>query len=245
MQKNLNLSIPKPCTEKWENFIPSPVGGFCSSCNKVVVDFTKKGDDEIADFFRSKPAHACGRFRPDQLKLYVLASPPAINPGFALLKAGVLSLLLLMISRPASAQKPLENPKVEVQNKVNQQTERDSTETSYIVKGLVKDEYGDILPGVNVILKGSVYGTVADADGRFEFPVRLKEGDVLIFTFIGLESKEYRIRKQSKNEAEINMEMNIEMDLAFDITGEVAVNEIYSPRQSGLQRFWLKIKEVF
>ena len=70
MKTNLNLSIPSPCGQKWQAFIPTPDGGFCSSCNKVVVDFTGMNDEQIVDFFKNKPAHTCGRFRPDQIRTY-------------------------------------------------------------------------------------------------------------------------------------------------------------------------------
>jgi hypothetical protein len=78
MKKQLTLSIPKPCSEKWDNFIPASNGRFCTSCNKIVTDFTQMSDHEIIEFFRDMPAHACGRFRPDQLKIY--STKPLLTP---------------------------------------------------------------------------------------------------------------------------------------------------------------------
>src|SRR5690606_5620792 len=80
------LNIPTPCSEQWGNFTKTPQGGFCSSCQKTVIDFTTMTDDEILAFFKTKPAHTCGRFRPNQLKLYSMPATTAtgIRPGLKL-----------------------------------------------------------------------------------------------------------------------------------------------------------------
>ncbi|MBT1698951.1 SusC/RagA family TonB-linked outer membrane protein [Fulvivirgaceae bacterium PWU4] len=53
-------------------------------------------------------------------------------------------------------------------------------------------EDGSVLPGVNVVLKGSTTGTSTDADGKYSLTIP-PSGGSLIFTFIGLESKEIEI----------------------------------------------------
>src|SRR5690349_4350089 len=88
MKPILNLSIPNPCAEKCENFKPTERGGFCGSCNTVVVDFTKMTDQEIVNFLDANPVHVCGRLRSDQMKSYNL-QPASIRPGLALLRSGL------------------------------------------------------------------------------------------------------------------------------------------------------------
>src|SRR6187402_1603316 len=114
MKSSLNLSIPTPCHEKWDNFTPVSNGRFCDSCSKVVIDFTKMSDQEILEFMQSKPAHACGRFRPNQLKIYSQTPIVKINPGLTLLKASLLSILMMLISKPASAQTANTKPQTEM-----------------------------------------------------------------------------------------------------------------------------------
>ncbi len=104
MKKSLTLSIPKPCNEDWNSFTPTATGGFCASCNKNVVDFTHASESEIVTFLTRKPASACGRFKIDQLKTYDLSTSDSITPGFMLLRAGLLSLLLLLIGKPGISQ---------------------------------------------------------------------------------------------------------------------------------------------
>ena len=57
------------------------------------------------------------------------------------------------------------------------------------VTGTVKDENGEPLPGVSVVVKGTSNGTVTDVDGKYTLPVP-QTGAVLTFSFIGLESQE-------------------------------------------------------
>src|SRR5688572_5813688 len=47
------------------------------------------------------------------------------------------------------------------------------------------------IPGVNVVLKGSTTGTVTDAEGKYSLTV--PTGGSLIFSFIGMVSKEMEI----------------------------------------------------
>jgi hypothetical protein len=54
------------------------------------------------------------------------------------------------------------------------------------VTGVVSDASGP-LPGANVIVKGTARGTQADLDGRYS--VKAKTGDVLFFSFLGMENK--------------------------------------------------------
>ena len=53
-------------------------------------------------------------------------------------------------------------------------------------------EDGTPLPGVNVVVKGTTIGTSTDAEGMFSLNVP-SEGQFLIFSFIGLESREVAI----------------------------------------------------
>jgi len=68
MAKKLQLQIPIPCHENWENMTPTEKGRFCASCQKQVVDFSNKSDRDIAMFFkRPSTGSVCGRFMEDQL----------------------------------------------------------------------------------------------------------------------------------------------------------------------------------
>lgn len=54
------------------------------------------------------------------------------------------------------------------------------------IKGNVTDNYGNPLPGVNIIIAGTVKGTGTDFDGNYT--IEAKEGDVLEFSFLGMKT---------------------------------------------------------
>lgn len=63
-----NVSIPKPCSEKWESMSTQEKGRFCSVCNKCVIDFTEKKHHEIIEILDEKKSEKiCGRFLNHQL----------------------------------------------------------------------------------------------------------------------------------------------------------------------------------
>lgn len=55
------------------------------------------------------------------------------------------------------------------------------------IKGTIKDEKGEILFGVNVVVLGSTRGVQSNFDGEYE--IKANEGDILEFSYIGMESK--------------------------------------------------------
>jgi hypothetical protein len=67
MVKKLQLQIPIPCHENWENMTPVEKGRFCASCQKQVIDFSNMNDREVAMFFKKIAVPVCGRFTHDQL----------------------------------------------------------------------------------------------------------------------------------------------------------------------------------
>ncbi len=66
------------------------------------------------------------------------------------------------------------------------------------VKGIVKGKSGietEVLSGATVYLKGTNEATSSNRKGEFTFPKKLKEGDVLIFSYLGYIKKRVKIQK--------------------------------------------------
>jgi len=59
------------------------------------------------------------------------------------------------------------------------------------VTGNVADQDGLPLPGVNIIIKGTSTGVQSDFDGNYA--IQAAQGDVLVFSFIGLKKTEYPV----------------------------------------------------
>ena len=49
--------------------------------------------------------------------------------------------------------------------------------------GTVKDNKGEPLPGVSILIKSNGTGTATDMDGKYA--LKVSTGDVLVFSFIG------------------------------------------------------------
>lgn len=61
-----------------------------------------------------------------------------------------------------------------------------------IIIGVVVDENGETLPGVNVKIKGEQIATVTGIDGKYSISYK-SNSSVLVFSFIGFESKEVTV----------------------------------------------------
>ena len=59
-----------------------------------------------------------------------------------------------------------------------------------LLSGQVKDENGNVLPGVTVLLKGTTTGTGTNSEGQFSLAVANPAQAVLVFSFVGYESQE-------------------------------------------------------
>jgi TonB-linked SusC/RagA family outer membrane protein len=64
-----------------------------------------------------------------------------------------------------------------------------------VIKGTVKDETGAPLPGVTITIKGAQGGTQSNNSGQYS--IAAKTGDVLVFSFIGYQSKEVTVGTQT------------------------------------------------
>ncbi|GAB3271761.1 TonB-dependent receptor [Larkinella harenae] len=66
----------------------------------------------------------------------------------------------------------------------------------FSVKGVVRSETNEGLPGVSVVLKGTTTGTVTDVDGRFSLTVP-SGSSTLVFSYIGYTRQEVAINNRS------------------------------------------------
>ena len=68
-------------------------------------------------------------------------------------------------------------------------------QTGASVIGAISDSNGEPLPSATVQVKGTNIGVSADLDGRYE--IKAKEGDILLFTFMGFLPQEVKVGKSS------------------------------------------------
>lgn len=66
---------------------------------------------------------------------------------------------------------------------------------THMLTGKVTNSQNEPLPGVNVVIKGTLNGTVTDIDGNFK--LEAAETDLLVFSFIGLSEQEVEVGSQN------------------------------------------------
>jgi TonB-linked SusC/RagA family outer membrane protein len=100
--------------------------------------------------------------------------------------------------------------------KLNQQSDLGMQADGYmvqekIIKGVVRDEENQPMPGVSVSVKGTYRGVVSDMDGKYE--IAATSQDVIIFTFLGYDSREESVGDRS----EINVVMTFGVERLEDV----------------------------
>lgn len=91
------------------------------------------------------------------------------------------------------------------------------------ITGIVKDKQGESLIGVTVLVKGTSIGAVTDSLGRYKITLPEQQDLVLIFSFIGMQSKEVKINNQK--------EINVTLEEDIETLEEVVVSTGYYNRK--------------
>ena len=71
-----------------------------------------------------------------------------------------------------------------------------------VVKGVVKDELGEPLPAVTVVVKGTTNGVTTDLDGEYTLS-NVPAGSTLVFSFLGMQTQEIVVRNQKRIDVEM------------------------------------------
>lgn len=98
------------------------------------------------------------------------------------------------------------------------------------VKGVVKDNTGEVVIGANVLVKGTTNGTITDFDGNFQL-TGVKSSDVLVVSYIGYLTQEVKVGNQKTIEVVLKEDSKTLDDVVVigygtvkkrDLTGSVA-----------------------
>ena len=92
------------------------------------------------------------------------------------------------------------------------------------VTGIVKDENGESLPGVTVLLKGTSVGCASDMNGKFTITVPEGGKSVLEFTFIGMKKIEMPVKDAKP--------LSVTMEAEVESMDEVVVNGLFTQRKN-------------
>ena len=236
MKTQFDLSIKTPCSEKFESFTKTNNGGFCNSCNKEVVDFTKMTSQQIIEYFKNQKITTCGVFNKTQLTSYQEKTIPKNRWQFRTLAGFGLSIISLLSVSETTAQKHENKTEVHKDTITDKITPLKKQEEQ-IVKGIISDEEG-FLPGANILLKGTTIGTTTNFDGEFTFPKPLQKGDILIVSYLGYKTENVVV-KEEKLSLKLNYTLELKQDSCI-IMGKVASKEIFKTKRSLWKRLTSK-----
>lgn len=232
--------IPKPkkCGENWLEMKSITEGRLCHVCNKRIFDFTNKSWEEIEKIHLSSSQPVCGTYSSKQLEGW---STREETSNWKFVKKA-LSIIGIIAAIESSGQTK-SNRTIKLENVY------DSIRHRYLasdtikwknIEGEILDEDGEALAGVNVVLKNSKLGTVADADGHFKLSLDETLEGVnlsLIVSMIGYTTVEIPIMLEGQG-----INKNLKIRMASD---ENQFTAFYISKPSFWQRVKYRLKQIF
>lgn len=94
-----------------------------------------------------------------------------------------------------------------------------------VLSGTVKDNRGDVMPGVTVRIKGTTLGVATDIDGKWNLEIPEMNDVVLVFSFVGMESQEIEPGNRTV--------IDVVMEVAKENLEEVVVTGIFKRNKEG------------
>ncbi len=233
MKSKINISIPEPCHENWQAMTKIEKGKFCGSCQKNVFDFTKATDRQIIDAY-NKDNKLCGRFLSTQLNRDLVT--PKEKGSLWLATTSTLFSLLAFGNSEVKAQETPKTEQTETKHLLGKPAQQQVVQTNEEkeITGIVSDESGPF-PGVIVVVKGTQRGVSTDIEGKYS--IKAKEGEVLVFSFMGMKEENLIIDKN--NYYKIEMVNDVKGNMIMMVGG------ISGKRRSFLGRTFHKIGNWF
>jgi hypothetical protein len=220
MQK-LQLSIPEPCHENWQQMTPTEQGRFCNACAKEVIDFSTMTDLQVLNYFTSLTHEkVCGRALPEQLDRSIRLPEQPKKRLFWYWNYVVMFFMFFTKGnnvnaqtciKPATELTPVNNLDIKgevitmggVRRAIRQE-----------VTGTIMDEIGNPIPFATVNIKGKKTGVSADSKG--EFKINTEPNSVLVISAAGFKVTDAPVALQK--------EMKITLSNGFEgFLGEVLI----------------------
>lgn len=224
MTNDLQIHIPTPCHENWDAMTPEAKGRFCSSCAKVVVDFSVMTDNEVLNFLKNNKGSTCGHFTSDQLDRPIIETQLQPKRTWRYWLASIASLFVMLQRSAAQTTSAIKQGKVLVKKplakKLTKHTiQQVSTTTGImavpivmgdisiiepvlpnaIVEGIVLDDNHQPIPFATVTTKAKIGIANTDSLGKFSIDNKYKLDSIsLIVSSVGYETKEVSISFKTK-----------------------------------------------
>lgn len=220
MPRKLQIAIPKPCHENWQDMMPTEKGRFCASCQKEVQDFTRLTDREVSAIIK-RDSNSCGRFLTSQVNRDIIVHKEKSSLWVAASAAVISFIGLGNYEAAAQESHPTEQHESEKsENAATNKSYRESTE----ITGIVTDADGLPIPYAKV--RNLNESTIVQTDFEGVFTIAAKKGDILEFTYTGMKIKKVTVTKMNK----YNIQLNDGYESSDDDNIEYVITGGYAPR---------------
>jgi hypothetical protein len=216
------IKIPNPCNENWNTMTPTERGMFCSNCKKEVINYEYYSDNQLLKNLNNDEK-ICGRFSLNQIDKELKSTKTNRLHQIGLL----LGFSSLFLSTPVYSQNEKSKTEI-VENKSDDKLKQKGSDEYIEFYGKIKNmprndnENSYPIPGVNIVQKGTKNIVQSNLDGDFKIKVPIedfKDKVVLIFNYIGMETKEVEVYKTKSN-------LKIEIILSDAVLGEFTIVKI-------------------
>jgi hypothetical protein len=247
----MHLTLPRPCSEKWQSFDKTQDGGFCQKCQTEVIDFTKFSESELKAFFlKNNGKKVCGRLMPEQLN--VPLNSRAKTSWFSGILAGI-GITLLVSQKSYSQQLPVvKQDTIQTGSSVSNLSDTKKSVQSRLIKitGRVIDAQDkSALLGVNVWIKNTRMGTSTNGNGIFELEIStdtLIKYPVIGISYVGYITQDINIENTFYLNNNIDLSDIFMSEDARELTGDLVVvyrnpvSKILIRTKNFLRRFRIK-----
>lgn len=214
--KPIQISIPKSCSQNWDEMTPSGNGKFCDHCQKTVIDFTNWTDTALYEFFaKSKNENVCGKFKSEQINRNIIPFQPHSRLYRIFIGLG-LTLMLSYPTQSTFAKAPITQINLFDIAINNAGTDE---EKAIQIRGVVFDDNGYAIIGasVGIVRLGTLkYQTITNVDGSFLITVPSTETNIrtsyLAIYHPSYSGEEYSLR---------NLDTSVDVYMEFKLRGAV------------------------
>jgi hypothetical protein len=239
----IQLSVPKPCSQNWEEMSVNDKGRFCDNCNKSVIDFTHYSDQQLIDFLNNSSGEICGNLRYDQLEKPLQSIHYSNNRSVP--QVLISAAFVIGLGDNVYAEKKQASPTIVI-NAASEKNEEhkvgvtSSGDSTHCITGTVTDKRTkEMIPWVTVLLEGTPTATTTDTNGCFKLDVPdylQKDTIKLIISAVGYESQTLKFTP-------LNFKVNTTVELSADqypmMRGALAYHSYQKPS------LWKRMKYFF
>ena len=166
--RTIQINIPTPCSQSWEEMASTGDGRFCTHCQKTVIDFTDYSDTALYNFFATNKTPLCGHFSSTQVNRQINIPH---QPHSKLYRLAIALGLTLLFTQSPELQAQTRLP-ISSLAPVTQRYPQGATLGK--IEGCVTDSHNTALHGVKVSLmknQSVIAEATTDTDGSYSFSV--------------------------------------------------------------------------